>query len=154
LIDYEWTDLSTVYFVLNKYASETGSLRGHEETWVPSLSREYLDGLYDLGLPIKSVSIHFKRKTGVSNSQLTTSSTGWLPAEYLWYDVKLYFGHGEEKKYIGQVIDGKETDGKKYVVLRTKSGTTERKSLDHIKSAAYFIKADDPNVKTRVLRFN
>ena len=154
LIDYEWTDLNTVYFVLNKYASETGSLQGHEETWVPSLSKEYLEGLNELGLPLKSVAIHFKRKTGVSNSQLTTSSKGWLPAEYLWFDVKLYFGHGEEKGYIGQVIDGEEIDGKKYVVLRTKSGTTERKSLEHIKSAAYYIKADDPNVKARVLRFN
>lgn len=154
LVDFEWLDLSTVNFVLSKDASEYSSLQAHEETWIPSLSREYLDGLSKLNLSAQPIVIQFKRKLGVSNRQLVTSPNGWLPAEYLWYDVKLYFGHGEEKRYIGQILDGEESDGKKYVIIRTKSGNTERKTLDHIKSSAYFINADDPNVKTRILRFN
>ncbi|MBW6479245.1 MAG: hypothetical protein K0B37_07435 [Bacteroidales bacterium] len=100
------------------------------------------------------INIHFQRKTGISNSDLFTSKNGWLPTEYLWYDITIYFGEGPEKKYIGTVIDGQELEGIKYVIIKTKSGSTEPKKLDHIKNASYYIKADDPYIKTRILKFN
>lgn len=154
LVDYELIDLENINFILSKEASEHGSLDGHTNSVVPSLKSRYKESLEKAKLPDYPINISIKRMTGTSNNNLITSESGWLPTEYLWYNVTLYFGEGIEKRLIGTVVKGELIDDIKYVVIKTKSGAIERKTLDHIKKASYYIKADDPNVKKRVLKYN
>jgi hypothetical protein len=153
LMDFQIVGHSSIEFILSKDASQNGSLSSHEKLHIPTLTKRYIDQIKELDLPIADIDISFKRKDGFSNSSLFTSEKGWLPAQYLWYDVVLYYGEGAEKKYIGIVKNGRTILDEKYVVIEYKSGHIENKKLDHIKNSYYFIKADDPSVSKRVLNF-
>jgi len=153
LIDYQINDNYNITFTLSEDASSNGSLSSHESLHIPTLTDKYLEEFKTTKIPIDNIKIHFKRLKGHFDKKLFTSDNGWLPAEYLWYNVVLYYGEGSEKRMIGEVINGLIIDGEKFVSIKTASGTVEKKSLNHIKNSYYFIKADDKSLQTQILKF-
>ena len=83
--------------------------------------------------------------TPVENEPDIPVSPTWREAGGgLWTGVKLYFGQGETKTYIGEVMGGgKDSDGNKMVLIQ-KDGNEFWKKRDHILSSYYYIKSNDP----------
>jgi len=152
LTDYLIKD-NVITFILSKEASESGTIEVHEKYHIDGFLDNYYEQLKKEKLPDHKIVIHLKKKDGISNPNLCSSTSGWLPAEYVWVNVTLYYGTENEKRYVGKVIKGTKIDGVKYLLIKIKSGSIENKDYDYITHSAFYIKKSDPYIKTKLINF-
>lgn len=140
-------------FVLGKQSSLVGSIQSHEETNVPVLLDAYREAFKKSGLAVQPMQISFERQGGIK-SDLSTSNTGWVPAEYLYEGVGVYFGQGNEKRFLGTTVRGYAENGQEYVVLETSNHEEVKTKAFITENANCFLKIDDPKYQGKLLHYN
>lgn len=77
----------------------------------------------------------------------------WIPAEYLYYGIGVYFGQGEKKSFLGNVLDGYTQGGVQYVVFLKDSHREVKIKAFVTENANCFITKDDPRYQGKLLKY-
>lgn len=93
-------------------------------------------------------------KTEATASSSRQNNT-WLQAGgRIWTGVKLYYGKGNDKRYVGEVLGGNDhyvapLSGQRFrgVKIRMKSGSVEWKDRSYVATSDWYIRSDDPALK-------
>lgn len=78
----------------------------------------------------------------------------WIPAEYLYYGVGVYFGENKQKLFLGNVLDGFTRGGVRYVVLLNGNHTEVKTKAFVTENANCFIAKDDPKYQGKLVKYN